>query len=104
MDQGIVSIVGKGDLHESSMTAYGKKTVIDLSQQSPLSASDFTIIIYPSSAFYNHYITLLPIQLGIGLAVAVFIVLSTLYVVRTYSTKQQEKIRGEKRALKAIAS
>ena len=64
VDHGMVSIVGKGDLHDSSMITYGQTTVIDLSQQSPLSASDFTITIYPSSTFYNQYITPVPTQLG----------------------------------------
>ena len=64
VDHGIVSVVGKGDLHESSMTVFGQNIVIDFSQESPLSASDFTITIYPSSAFYNQYITEVPVQLG----------------------------------------
>ena len=64
VDHGIVSVVGKGDLHESSMTVFGQNIVIDFSQESPLSASDFTITIYPSSAFYNQYITQVPVQLG----------------------------------------
>ena len=64
VDQGTVIVVGKGDFHEPSMTAFGQKAVIDLSQKSPLSASDFTITIYPSSAFYNQYNTSQPLQLG----------------------------------------
>ena len=63
VDQAAVSIVGKGDLHDSSMTSYGQNIVIDLSQQSPLSASDFTITIFPSTAFYNQYNTLQPLRL-----------------------------------------
>lgn len=64
VDQGKVIIAGSGDLHESSMTPYGQNVVVDLSQDSPLSASDFTITIYPSAAFFNQYNTAQPIQLG----------------------------------------
>ena len=95
VDQGTVSIDGKGDFHESSMTAYGQNIVIDLIQQSPLSASDFTITVYPSSSFFNQYNTSQPSQLGILLAVAVFVFFSVIHVSLTYYVQQREKIREE---------
>lgn len=64
VDEVKVIIVGPGDLHESSMTPYGQNVVVDLSQDSPLSASDFKITIYPSTTFFNQYNTAQPMQLG----------------------------------------
>ena len=63
IDHGTVSVVGEGDFHESSMTSYGQNIFIGVSQQNTLSASDFTITIYPSRSFYIQYVTSLPLQL-----------------------------------------
>ena len=99
IDHGTVNVVGPTDLHDSTMTTYGQNIVIDLINQSPLSASDFTITVYPSTAFYNQYITQGPIQISISLAVAVFVFFCVINISVTYYTQQREKIRQENERL-----
>ena len=81
VDHGTVTIVGKGDLHESTYTAYGNQVAFDAATSTALSASGYTITVYPSSAFYNQYVTQFPVKLGIGVGVSVFVVFCMLYAV-----------------------
>ena len=99
VEQGKVTILGKGDFHDPAMTSYGQAVVMDVRQNNPLSASDFTIRVYPSSAFYNQYVTQFPIQLGVGVAVAVFVFLSMMFAVAVLFRQIQKEKEGALRAL-----
>ena len=98
LDQGAITMMSIGDLHEPAMTSYGQAVTMDVRQNSPLSASDFTITIYPSSAFYNQYFSLFPLNLGVGVAVAVFVFLLLILVVvvlfRRIQTEKEEALRA----------
>ena len=95
VDHGTVTIVGKGDFHESAMTVYGKQVVFDAISSTTLSASGYTITVYPSSAFYKQYITQFPVNLGIGVGVAIFVVLCMLYtVVLLYGQIQKDRLKS----------
>jgi hypothetical protein len=81
VDHGTVTIVGQGDFHESAMTSYGKQVVLDDVARTAMAASGYTITIYPSSNYYKQYITQFPVNLGIGVGVAIFIACCMLYTV-----------------------
>ena len=89
-----------GDSHEPAMTAYGHTIAIDLSKDSPLSVSDFKIVVYPSSAFYNQYNTSRPSQIAIVVAVLVFVFFVLLYLSRLYDQRLKQKMREEEEHLK----
>ena len=89
-----------GDSHDPAMTPYGKTIAIDLSKDSPLSISDFKIVVYPSSAFYKQYNTSQPSQIAIVVAVLVFVVFVLLYVSRLYDQRQKQKLHEEEEHLK----
>ena len=97
VEQGAITMMRKGDFHDPAMTVYGQAVTMDVRQNSPLSASDFTIMVYPSSAFHNEYVTLFPFQLGVGIAVAVFVFLSMMFAVavlfRRIQTEKEEVLR-----------
>ena len=57
IDGGTVSIVGKADLHNNAYTAFGQSFTPDTSAYSTTAVTTFTITMYPSSEFYNKYIT-----------------------------------------------
>ena len=99
IDQGKVTIVGRGDFHDAAMTPYGQAIVLDVTINNPLSASDYTITIFPSTALYNQYVTQLPLNLGVGTAVAVFCLLNALYLARRYNDLREKRLRLEKERL-----
>ena len=96
VDQGKVTIVGQGDLHDPSMSLYGQAIVLDYSVYSLSSATDFRITVYPSSDFYNQYITKYPFNLSIGAAIICFAFVSILYFVIQATKTYQAAIRSEK--------
>ena len=89
VDHGTVTIVGPQDFHESAMTTYGKQVILDDIASTAMAASGYTITVYPSSAFYKQYITQFPVNLGIGVGVAIFVVFCMLYTVVLLSVQIQ---------------
>ena len=94
VDHGKVTIVGRGDLHDPDMTSYGHTVALNIASASDttLNVNEFTIVIYPSSAFYSDYITRISLQLSIAVGVCVFVIMAMLYcVVSLQQQMQQEK-------------
>ena len=104
VDHGTATTVGRGDFHDPSMTSYGLSVVLDINSASgttgnPLYGDKFTIMIYPSSAFHDQYITQVPLQLGIGVGVCAFFILIMLYAM---AMLQQQMQKEKETALHAL--
>ena len=94
VEEGMVTVVGKGDFNEPIMTSYAKDVILDASGGHSL--SDFAITVYPSLDLYNQYITQQPVNLGVVAGLTVFVVLFLSYSFRIYTVRNREKSRIEK--------
>ena len=99
VEQGAVKVIGQGDLHESTMTSYGQALSLNLIQNSPLSATDFSIMVYPSTMFYNQYITQIPINLAVSVGIFSFFVLCSTYSLIMYVVRRQKRMREDEQFL-----
>ena len=65
----------------------------DSGDRSPLAASAYALIVYPSTAYYNQYNTSQPLTLAIAVGVVIFVLLNAMYVGSVYAQKQKGRIR-----------
>ena len=100
VDRGTVSVVGQGDFHDSAMTSFGRTLSLNIKQDSPLSASDFTVIVYPSTAFYNQYISQLPVSLGIAVGILSFFICCGIYAMTMYVVRRQQRMREDEQLVR----
>jgi len=72
---GAVTIVGKGDLHDTSHDADKRVISNSVKRLIPGAITDYTITVYPTKDFYNSYVTNLPLIVSLTEVGAVIITL-----------------------------
>ena len=100
IDNGVIQVVGQGDFHETSMTSYGKALFLNIKDNSPLSASDFTMVVYPSTEFYNAYVNQLPVSLGIAVGLISFFICCGFYAMILYVVRRQQRMQEDEEVLR----
>ena len=95
VDQGIVKVVGQGDFHDTAMNSYGQALPLNIKQNSPLSATDFTMVVYPSTAFYNAYVNQLPVSLGIAVGIISFFICCSVYATVVYVVRRAQRMQED---------
>ncbi len=89
VEKGMVSVVGKGDHHDEAYSQYAKTFVTDTSAYSTTAVTAFTITVYPSSNFYQQYVTQVPFNVCI-VVVSVMVIAMLIIVVYDYMIRRRE--------------
>jgi hypothetical protein len=91
LGKGVVTVLGKGDLHESEFSKYGRHITDDLSLvTSAANVAEYTFTVYPTQELYLTYVTNIPTT---ACAVVVCLIVLIVIVLASYDylIKSREK-------------